>query len=296
MEILSREAAPAVQVRRSPVESSHRVRHHIIQVVNYVILVWLAIVTGFPLFWMIITSIKERREVFGTFLPTTIDFSNYARVWTGLNLSDHLLNSVFVTGLTVTIVIVTVTLAAYAFARLEFPGRDIIFYIFLAAIMIPGHAILIPMFTFLKRIDLLNTLPGLSFSFLGGSIPFAIFLMRAFFKTLPSELGDAGRIDGCSEFGVFRHVYLPLARPGVATILIFQFVGTWNEFLFSTTFISDPDLKTIQPAVYQAVGRYSVDYAALSSGLVMALIPIVAMYLLMQRQFIKGLTAGALQG
>src|SRR5262245_5969665 len=120
--------------------------------------------------------------------------------------------------------------------------------------------------------------------------------MRAFFKTLPGELGDAGRIDGCTEFGVFRHVYLPLARPGIATILIFQFVGSWNELLFSTTFISDPDLKTIQPALYQAVGRYATDYSALSAGLTMALIPIVVMYLLMQRQFIKGLTAGALQG
>jgi ABC-type glycerol-3-phosphate transport system permease component len=296
MSVLSKNATPTAAVQRPPLESNYRLRQYFIRIVNYAILIWLAIVTGFPLFWMVITSVKERREVFRTFLPSTIDFSNYARVWTGLNLSHHLLNSLFVTGLTVTIMVITVTLAAYAFARLEFPARDIIFYIFLAAVMIPGHAILIPMFTFLKRIDLLNTLPGLSFSFLGGSIPFSIFLMRAFFKTLPNELGDAGRIDGCSEFGVFRHIYLPLARPGVATILIFQFVGTWNEFLFSTTFISDPDLKTIQPAVYQAVGRYSTDYAALSSGLVMALIPIVAMYLLMQRQFIKGLTAGALQG
>ena len=95
---------------------------------------------------------------------------------------------------------------------------------------------------------------------------------------------------------MFRRIYLPLVRPGVATIFIFQFVGTWNEFLFSTTFIFDPNLRTIQPAVYQAVGRYSVDYTALSSGLVIALIPIVVIYLLMQRQFIKGLTAGALQG
>jgi ABC-type glycerol-3-phosphate transport system permease component len=273
-----------------------RFKHYVTQVINYIILIWLAIFTGAPLFWMLITSVKERHEVFGTFLPNMIDFSNYARVWRGLNLSQHLLNSLFVTGVTVSIVIVTATLAAYAFARLEFPGRDLIFYIFLAAMMIPGHAILVPMFIFLKRINLLNTLPGLSYSFLGGSIPFATFLMRAFFRTLPNELGDAGRIDGCNELGVFYRIYLPLARPGMATILIFQFVSSWNEFLFSTTFISDPNLKTIQPAVYQAVGRYSVDYAALSAGLVIALIPILVMYLLMQRQFIKGLTAGALHG
>jgi ABC-type glycerol-3-phosphate transport system permease component len=194
------------------------------------------------------------------------------------------------------VVLITVTLAGYAFARLEFPAREPIFYVFLIALMIPGQALLIPMFVFLRDIDLLNSLPGLSFSFLGGAVPFSTFLMRAFFKSLPSELGDAGKIDGCTEFGVFRHIYLPLARPGVATILIFQFVGTWNEFLFSTTFISNPDLRTIQPALYQAVGRYSTDYTALSSGLVLALIPIITVYLLLQSQFIKGLTAGALRG
>src|SRR5439155_7376152 len=184
----------------------------------------------------------------------------------------------------------------YAFARFEFPARDVVFYIFLASLMIPGQVILIPMFTFLKGIGLLNTLPGLSLSYLGGSLPFAIFLMRAFFKTLPRELADAGKIDGCSDMGVFARIFLPLARPGIATITIFQFVGTWNEFMFATTFISTPELKTLQSALYQAVGRYSTDWTALSAGLIMAIIPIVVVYLALQRQFIKGLTAGAIKG
>lgn len=295
MQALSRGTTWGLPTRRTTAVI-WRLRQYIIQVIKYIFLIWLAIFTGAPLFWMLITSIKERREVLSTLLPKTIDFSNYARVWSGSNLSQHFLSSLIVTGLTVGILLIATPLAAYAFARLEFPGRDILFYIFLAVIMVPGHAILIPMFIFLKRIGLLNTLPGLSFALLGSSIPFAVFLLRAFFRTLPSELGDAARIDGCSELEVFLHIYLPLARPGIATIIILQSVGTWNELLFSTTFISDPNLKTIQPAVYQAVGRYAVDYAALSAGLVMALVPIVVMYLLMQRQFIKGLTAGALQG
>ncbi len=188
------------------------------------------------------------------------------------------------------------TLAGYAFARYNFPGRDWLFYAFIGAMMIPGQAILIPMFQFLKGIGLLNTLTGLSLSYLGGATAFAIFLMRAFFLSLPKELGDAARIDGASEFGVFWYVYLPLARAGIATVVIIQSLGTWNEFMFSTTFISDPDLKTIQSALFQAVGRYSTDYTALSSGLILALIPIVAVYLVLQKQFIAGLTAGALKG
>jgi ABC-type glycerol-3-phosphate transport system permease component len=261
-----------------------------------VFLILLAAILAFPLVWMVMTSVKKQREVFSSFLPKTLDFSNYQRVWVALDLPRHLANSVYVTLLTVSIVVVVATLAGYVFARYQFRGRDAIFYIFLGAMMIPGQAILIPMFTFLKSINLLNSLTGLSLSFLGGSVAFGIFLMRSFFRTLPSELGDTRKIDGCAEFGVFWHVYLPLARPGIATVVIFQFMGTWNEFMFSTTFISSPDLKTIQPALYQAVGRYSTDYTALSSGLVLAIIPIVVLYLLLQRQFIKGLTAGAIKG
>ena len=153
---------------------------------------------------MLITSIKDRREVFGSsILPTSIELQNYVRVWTALDAPRHFGNTAFVTVLTVAIVVCVATLAGYAFARLVFPGRDLIFYIFLGSMMIPAQVVVIPMFIFLKRLGLINTLPGLSFSYLGGALPFAIFLMRAFFKSLPSELADAGRIDGCSDFGLF---------------------------------------------------------------------------------------------
>ncbi|HEY9347244.1 MAG TPA: carbohydrate ABC transporter permease [Inquilinus sp.] len=262
----------------------------------YVTLVAIAAVQAFPLVWMILTSVKNQREVFGSFLPARLDFSNFVRVWNAIDLPRHLVNSLYVTTLTVVIVILVATLAGYAFARFRFRGRDLLFYMFIGAMMIPGQAILIPMFQFLKSIGLLNTLTGLSLSYLGGSVAFAIFLMRSFFLSLPQELGDAGRIDGCTEFGVFRYVYLPLAKPGIATVVIIQSMGTWNEFMFSNTFISSPGSKTIQAALFQAVGRYSTDYTALSSGLMLALVPIVTVYLILQKQFVQGLTAGALKG
>lgn len=262
----------------------------------YVTLVAIAAVQAFPLVWMILTSVKNQREVFSSFLPARLDFSNLVRVWNAIDLPRHLVNSLYVTTLTVVIVILVATLAGYAFARFRFRGRDLLFYMFIGAMMIPGQAILIPMFQFLKSIGLLNTLTGLSLSYLGGSVAFAIFLMRSFFLSLPQELGDAGRIDGCTEFGVFRYVYLPLAKPGIATVVIIQSMGTWNEFMFSNTFISSPGSKTVQAALFQAVGRYSTDYTALSSGLMLALVPIVTVYLILQKQFVQGLTAGALKG
>ena len=263
---------------------------------TYAFLILLSIVMGFPLFWMIITSVKNQREVFNSFLPQQLDFSNYQRVWYAMNLPNHLGNSLYVSVVNVVIVVITATLAGYAFSRFQFPGREWIFYVFLAAMMIPGQAILIPMFQYLKSLGLLNTHIGLALSMTGGAISFGTFLMRAFFKSLPSELGDAGKIDGCTEWGVFQRIYMPLARPGIATVVIFQFMGVWNEFMFSTTFITTPTLKTIQPALYQVVGRYSVDYTALSSGLLLATAPIMIVFLLLQKQFIKGLTAGAFKG
>jgi ABC-type glycerol-3-phosphate transport system permease component len=120
--------------------------------------------------------------------------------------------------------------------------------------------------------------------------------MRSFFLSLPRELGDAARIDGAGDFGVFWHIYLPLARPGIATVVIIQSMNIWNEFMFAATFLSSPKLKTIQPALFQAVGQYATDYTALSSGLALALVPVVTVFLVLQRQFISGLTAGAMKG
>ena len=262
----------------------------------YAILILLVIVTIFPLVWMLLTSLTPLDETFGTLIPSKLVGSAYQRAWTAMNFPQALQNTAQVTAMTVVIVVAVSTLTGYTFARLPFPGREIVFYIFLAAMMIPGAAILVPMFIFLKDINLLNTLPGLSFSYLGGALPFATFLMRAFFKTLPAELGDAGKIDGCSEFSVFRRVYLPLTGPGIATITIFQFMGTWNEFMFANTFLESPNSKTLQAALYQAVGQYSTDWPALTAGLTMATVPIVIVYLALQRQFISGMTAGALKG
>jgi len=262
----------------------------------YVILIALVVVEAFPLVWMLLTSVKNSREVFGTFLPASLDFSNFGRVWVTFNLPRHLLNSLYVTTLTVAIIVAVSTTGGYAFARFQFRGRDALFYACLGAMMIPGQALLIPMFQFLKTIGLLNNLTGLSISYLGGGTAFALFLMRAFFLSLPKDLGEAARIDGASEFGVFWRVYLPLARPGIATVVIIQSMNTWNEFMYATTFISTPGLKTIQPALFQAMGEFSTDYTALSSGLILALIPVVTVYLVLQRQFIEGMTAGALKG
>ena len=262
----------------------------------YAILAMIAVVEAFPLIWMIITSLKDSHEVFNTILPSEIKWQNFPRVWFAMNFPVHLASSLYVTSLTVALVVAFATPAAYAFARYRFPGREVVFYAFVGAMMIPPQAILIPMFQFLRSLHLLNSLTGLALSYVGGGVAFAIFLMRTFFLSLPGELGDSARIDGCNDFQVFWHIYLPLARPGMATVVIIQSLYTWNEFMFANTLITSPSLKTVQSAVFQAVGQYGTDYTALCSGLIIALVPVTLVYLALQRQFISGLTAGALKG
>ena len=199
----------------------------------YVILVAIAIVEAFPLVWMIVTSVKDSHEVFNTLLPTEIKWQNFPRVWFAMNFPVHLGNSLYVTSLTVALVVALATPAAYAFARYRFPGRELVFYAFIGAMMIPPQAILIPMFQFLKSLHLLNSLTGLALSYVGGGVAFAIFLMRTFFLSLPGGLGNSARIDGCNDFQVFWHIFLR-GRPGMATVVIIQSLYTWNEFIFPT--------------------------------------------------------------
>jgi ABC-type glycerol-3-phosphate transport system permease component len=268
----------------------------LIRALIYLLLALIAVVEAFPLMWMIVTSLKDSHEVFNTILPSQVNWWNFPRVWYAMNFPLHLENSIYVTSLTVALVVALATPAAYAFARYRFPGRELLFFAFIGAMMVPPQAILIPMFQFLRSLHLLNSLTGLALSYVGGGVAFAIFLLRTFFLGLPRELGDSARLDGCNDFQTFWHVYLPLARPGVASVVIIQSLYTWNEFMFSNTLITSPAKKTVQSAVFQAVGQYGTDYTALCSGLIIALVPVVLVYLALQRQFIAGLTAGALKG
>lgn len=264
---------------------------------GYVILISLTLGSIFPLVWMILMSLKDRSETYsGKLLPEKVTLSAYSYVFENMQLPLYMWNSVKITLITVATVVFLATLAGYAFARIEFPGKHLIFLVLLSTLMLPGAVLIIPLFLQLSEMHLIDTQLGLILAYIGGGLPFSMFLMRSFFETLPAELVDAGRIDGASEFGIFLRIMLPLARPGIATITIFQFMSTWNEFIFAATFIHDPVRRPLQPALFALVGRYSTNWPALTASLTLSLIPIVAVYLLMQRQFVAGLTTGAIKG
>jgi ABC-type glycerol-3-phosphate transport system permease component len=264
---------------------------------GYLLLIALAISSMAPLIFLLITSIRPRNDVFsGLLLPSQITFEAYQLLFTEMNIALYFLNSLRVTLVTVTVVVALATMAGYAFARIDFWGRQIIFLVLLSTLMVPGPVLIIPLFLQIGELGLIDTQRGLMLAYIGGSLPFCMFLMRSFFETLPAELVDAGRIDGASEFGIFWRIMAPLARPGIATIVIFQFRDTWNEFIFAATLIHTPELRPLQPAIFALVGRYSTNWPSLAAALVASAVPIILVYVFMQKQFVAGLTTGAIKG
>jgi ABC-type glycerol-3-phosphate transport system permease component len=254
------------------------------------------VLMAFPFVWMLLTSMREANTIFGgPFFPRKFTFDGYSTAWTSIQFPLHFWNSVWITSVTVIGVLVFATLSGYAFAKLDFPFRNTLFVLLLLTLMMPSTALIIPLYLQLKAFGLLDTQVGLLILYISGSAPFAMFLMRAFFQTLPDELIEAARVDGGSEFTIFRRVILPLTRPGIATVVIFQFLQTWNEFLIANTVLRNTDSLPLQPVLFSLMGQYSTDWPALTAGLTLSVIPVVVVYVRMQRQFVAGMMLGAVK-
>jgi ABC-type glycerol-3-phosphate transport system permease component len=282
-------ARPSARRRRGPRPTASRSG-------GFVVLLALAAATIFPFAWMVLTSLRPSNTVFGgPFLPTSITVDAYREAWDSIGFGGHFLNSLVITVVTVAATLVLATLSGYAFAMLRFPLRNTLYFVLLSTLMMPASALIIPLYLQLKNLQLLDDRLGLVLLYVGSSTPFAMFLMRAFFETLPRELVEAARVDGAGEFTVFWRVMLPLARPGVATVVIFQSLSTWNEFLYANTVIQTPDKLPLQPVLFTLTGQYSTNWPVLTAALTMAVLPVIVVYVRMQRQFVAGMTLGAVK-
>jgi len=249
-----------------------------------------------PFYWSVGTSLKLERFVFASppqWWPDPVSTQSFVNILTRIPFLRYFTNSVFVS------VVVTLghvffdTLAAYAFAKLKFPGRDKIFFIFLLVLMVPSQVNLIPVYRIMATLHWTDTYLALIIPNLTSI--FGIFLMRQFLMSIPNELLDAARIDGCSEFGVFRRVALPLALPGIATLIIFTFMGVWNDFLWPRIVLNSEKLFTLPVGLAQLQMKNTSNEAQIMAGTVLTALPMILVFLFMQRQFIEGMTAGALK-
>jgi raffinose/stachyose/melibiose transport system permease protein len=266
-------------------------------VFHYWVVITVVTAFGFPLFWMVYSSFKTNREIFAKpfGFPKVLHFEHFAEAWTEGGLGRFYVNSLFVTMVSVAIIVVFSSLAAYAFARLQFRGRDVLYYTFLIGLMLPPQVVIIPLFVLLRELNMLNTYWALILPYSSWSLSLSIYLLKSFYLTLPSELEDAAKIDGASLFQIFRLVMLPLIRPALVTVIVLNVVGLWNELIFALLFIQDQTKRTLPAGMLSFYGYHTVDYRLVFSALTLATIPILILYFFFQKQVIDGLTVGSIE-
>ncbi|MFG2028959.1 carbohydrate ABC transporter permease [Streptomyces sp. NPDC048825] len=262
------------------------------------LILW-AFMVVMPLLWAVMTSFKTDRDIFSSpwALPDSLHFENWSRAWTEAHMSDYFLNTVIVVGFSLVGTMLLGSMAAYVLARFEFPGNRLIYFLFIGGMSFPIILALVPLFYVLQNLSLLNTLPGLILVYIAYSLPFTVFFMTAFFRTLPTSVAEAAFVDGASHTRTFFQVMLPMAKPGLISISIFNFLGQWNQYMLPTVLNTDEDRKVLTQGLVQlAVSQgYKGDWSGLFAGLVMAMLPVLAAYIIFQRQVVAGLTAGALK-
>ena len=266
------------------------------RVALYLVLSLGAAITLLPYVWMVSSSLKPESEIYTAtvqFIPSRLEWGNYVYAWERENIGRYLLNSVIVaTGETLG-VLVTAVLAGYSFARLRFWGRDVLFLVVLGTMMIPTQVTLIPSFIIMKWLGWINTYQGLIVPRMVSA--FGVFLMRQFFLSIPGELEDAARIDGCGRLRVLLQVMLPLVTPGLATLAIFTFNNSWNEFFWPLVVASAGDMRTIQVAISSFRGE-DTNWAVIMATATLASVPVLVIYLALQRYFVKGIVMSGLKG
>jgi ABC-type glycerol-3-phosphate transport system permease component len=250
----------------------------------------------YPLVWNVMAALKSNADLvanpFG--LPLRPQWENIASLWLRGAFLGYLRNSLLISTLSVAGIAVMAAMAGFAFARSRQRLLKLAFGLVLLGLMFPGEVIIVPVFQMISGLGLRNTLLGPILIYLTWT-PFGIILLQTYFLSLPTELGDAARIDGCSEYGLFWRIYLPLARPALATIIIFNFIWTWNDFLWPLILLQKPSLYTIQLGVLLFQDQWSVDWALRNAGLVFAILPPLLFYLIFNRGIQRGLLAGAVK-
>jgi multiple sugar transport system permease protein/raffinose/stachyose/melibiose transport system permease protein len=264
----------------------------------HLFLIAVALSCVFPLLWMVSSSLKTQETVFKdmSLVPKEFHFQNYILALQEGGFGRYFLNSILYTVSVVIGIIIVASLAAYAFSRLRFPGRNPIFFIFLAAMMIPIPGSFVPLYVLLNKLHLRNTPIGYILCMINVGLSTSIFLLKTFFDKMPKELEDAARIDGCSKLGIWWNVALPLSKPVLAVVVVFNALNVWNEYVLALIIFDSKNLMPLQRALVVFQGEFLTNYPLLMAGLTLTALPIIILYLFMQKYIVKGVTSGALFG
>ena len=282
----------ATRQRRNPVRRLRPSRLGLELLVTLMCLAWLS-----PFYLLVVNTLKTMPEISASpiALPDKLDFSAYARAWNQAHLGEYYKNSVIIAAVSVVLSVGVSSLAAYAFARLRFFGKGPLFFFMLAGVMLPLQVVLVPLYRLLSSLELRSTYQGMIALYVAFTVPFGIFVLTGFFKSIPDEIEEAARIDGCSWLQSYWRIALPLAAPGLVTMIILEFIWFWNEYLVALTFIQKESMRTVMLGVMVMANTFQLDFALLTAGIVIAVVPPILVYFFFQKYLIRGLTAGALK-
>nr|WP_241681247.1 carbohydrate ABC transporter permease [Pseudactinotalea terrae] len=250
-----------------------------------------------PFVWMVTSSLKNSTQVFTVpiqWLPDPVVWQNYLDIWTKADMSTWLRNTLLLSVVITFLQVLTGSFAAYGFSKVRFPGRDVLFLAYVGTIAVPWQAYMIPQFILMSRFELSNTLWAMIALQAFGA--FGVFLMKQYYESIPEELSEAARIDGLSEYGIWRRVVLPLSGPAVASLSLLTFVNVWNDYLGPLIYLRSPEIWTIQIGLKSLVSQYNAEYALIMTGSVLSVLPIAIIFMLGQRYFVQGIATTGVKG
>lgn len=276
---------------------SVRLRRTVGKTLTYVLLIVIAGMMLVPFVWMLSASVKLNKDVFRfpiEWIPANPRWRNYVDIWTKIPLLTFIKNSAKLTVVVTLLQLFTSSFAAYAFAKMQFKGKNVLFLGYIATIAVPWQAYMVPQFMMMRSWHLNNT--HLSIICLQAFSAFGVFMIKQFYEGVPSDLCEAARIDGLSEYGIWAKIMLPLSKPALSTLTIITFVNTWNDFLGPLIYLTKTELKTIQIGLRMFISQYSAEYGLIMAASVIALIPVLIIFLSLQKFFVQGVAASGLKG
>ncbi len=276
----------------------YKSKKFLINTLIHIFLISVAVTCLYPLLWIIVSSLKTQDIIFKdiSLIPQQLHFENYINALKEEGFGRSLLNSIFYTSSSVFGVVIIASMAGYAFSRLRFPGRTVLFYVFIAAMMIPIPVSFVPLYVLLNKLHLRDTPIGYILCMISVGLSVSIFLLKTFFDRMPKELEDVARIDGCSKMGIWWHVALPFAKPVLAVVVVFNALNVWNEYILALIIFDSRKFMPLQVALQIFQGEFVTNYPLLMAGLTIAALPIIIVYLLMQKYIVKEITSGAVSG
>lgn len=269
----------------------------IAQILTYAVLIFLAVLMLIPFVWMISASLKPNKDIFVIpyeWITKNPRWQNYVDIWKKIPLLTFTLNTVKLTVIVTFLQLLTSSFAAYAFSKLRFKGRDVLFLCYIATIAVPWQVYMVPQFIFMRKLGLADT--HLAIIILQAFSAFGVFMMRQFYQGIPDSLCEAARIDGMSEYGIYWKIMLPLSKPAISTLIIFTFVNTWNDFLGPLIYLTSEKKKTLQLGLKMFISQYSAEYGLIMAASVLSLIPVLIVFLSLQKYFVQGVASSGVKG